>query len=148
MHTIEDPRCDEGTKGVANDVAAIEDSCSEAKLASFVPFTNQEEGSREEGCFDETEEEAGEERADEAEGGNKQIFEGREKASALCSNTGQRGNHPPDDHAAWEIDRWFSDVVQQHVTKIFSVACLHMLTRRLTKESASGCSPRRGYSAG
>ena len=66
MHPVEDAGGEERAKGIADDVAAVEEGGADAEFGAFVPFAEEEERAGEEGGFDESEEEAGEERTDEA----------------------------------------------------------------------------------
>lgn len=66
LHAAEDARSHEGSEGVADNIAAVEDGNTEPEFGPFVPFAEKEVRPREEGGFDEAEEEAGKEGSDEA----------------------------------------------------------------------------------
>ena len=66
LHAVEDARGDEGAEGVADEAAAGEHGGAHAELLALVPLGEKEEGTGEECCFYEAEEESGEEGTDKA----------------------------------------------------------------------------------
>ena len=66
IHVIENPGRDKSPERVRDDIPAVEERGACAELAAFVPLAKQEECAGEERGFDEAEEEAGKEGADEA----------------------------------------------------------------------------------
>lgn len=118
LHTVEDTGCDQGAERVTDQTATREDRGAHAEFRALVPLREQEQRAGEERGLHKTEEEAREEGTDEAI-----VFwsvlshECRCAENSLVRYARKCGNHTPDDHTAWEVDRGLADVVQEHVPR-------------------------------
>ena len=66
VHTAENTRSEQRTEGITDEISTRKHSGPYTELLPGVPFTQQEESTREEGCLDETKEESSQQRAHEA----------------------------------------------------------------------------------
>lgn len=116
LHTVQNAGGDQGTERVTYQTTTGKDRSTDAKLGPLVPLRQQEQGSRKERSFYKSEEETCKQCARETKSRQDGFKPSVCPRNSLGSNTSQRGDHPPDDHAYWKVYGRLPDVVEEHVS--------------------------------